>query len=520
MSAMKQQKDQFRLIRIDEQAATLPAGYLSLTIDTSLVLGGHWWSGGRGLKRGVATDRVVPIDLGNPRLLAFAKLLAPAMLRIGGTESDRVGYRIRKKAKSGIGARRDDEGRIGGDEGRRSGEGVAGEHEFVLKKKLWKRINSFAQGAGFKILFVVSAGPADRDEAGSWISRSARRLIAYSAKKELPVRAWELGNEINGYPFVHGFTSRVSPSQYVEDFSAFSALVREIHPTALAVGPSSSVWPVIGEPNPIIPALARSSAMGPRDILSWHYYPQQSHRGRLANRRASETTLLKPRRLDSVRKLARSVAKSARGREVWMTETGHALYGGEPGLSDTHLSSLWWLDQLGLLAQEGVSRVFRQTLVGSDYGLLDQDTFEPRPDYYASFLWKKLMGRRVFKAPRLEGPDKGIRAYVHSSVKGTSMNCLLLISLRGERSRIAIQGSVVERYVVEPLQGLRSRVLALNGVLVEEDLVFAWGKKRTRLKYRVTRSDAERDDSDSQTETDESTIDVPRYSYAFCLMRR
>ena len=52
-----------------------------------------------------------------------------------------------------------------------------------------------------------------------------------------------------------------------------------------------------------------------------------------------------------------------------MTETGHALYGGEPGLSDTYLSSIWWLDQLGLLAREGVSRVFRQSLVGSDYGL-------------------------------------------------------------------------------------------------------------------------------------------------------
>lgn len=390
----------------------------------------------------------------------------------------------------------------------------------MLKKKLWKRINSFARTAGFKILFVVSAGPADRDEAGSWICGSARRLIAYSAKKALPVRAWELGNEINGYPFVHGFKNRVSPSQYVEDFAVFSRLVREIHPAASAVGPSSSLWPVIGEPNPIIPALSKSSAMGPKDILSWHYYPQQSHRGRLANRRATEKTLIRPRGLNSVRKLARSVAKAAHGREVWMTETGHALYGGEPGMSDTYLSSIWWLDQLGLLAREGVSKVFRQTLVGSDYGLLDQKTFEPRPDYYASFLWKKLMGPMVFGAPRLEGPDKGIRAYLHSCAEDGAANCLLAISLRDKRSRIGVPGLIREGYIVEAVEGLRSRALSLNGIVVGEDLLHAWGKKKTRRKYRVTDPVSAGPDFGREAESSESVIELPPYAYAFLILER
>ena len=71
--------------------------------------------------------------------------------------------------------------------------------------------------------------------------------------------------------------------------------------------------PAIGEPNPIIPALGRSTAMGPNDVMSWHYYPQQSSRGRFANRRASERMLLDPRRLDSVRKQARRVVKHGAG---------------------------------------------------------------------------------------------------------------------------------------------------------------------------------------------------------------
>ena len=132
----------------------------------------------------------------------------------------------------------------------------------------------------------------------------------------------------------------------------------------------------------------------------------------------------------------------ARGRHVWMTETGHALYGGEPGLSDTYISSIWWLDQLGLLAREGVSRVFRQSLVGSDYGLIDQDTFEPRPDYYASFLWKRLMGNVVFRAPLVEGQDGKIRAYHHTSATKSNSHCLLLVSLRSCESLVTVAGSI------------------------------------------------------------------------------
>ena len=490
------ERDRFRILLGTRLAALVPSDYLSLTIDVSLVLGGHWWGKARGISRGVATETVPPIDLGHPRLAAFAGRLAPAMLRIGGTEADRVGYRIGKNK--------------GGKRGEARGHPVAGpDQELMLKKGLWKRINAFASTVGFDVLFVVSAGPGQRDATGAWMDSNARALIAYTVRKRLPVRAWELGNEVNAYPVIHGFRNQVRASRYVEDFAQFSRLVRKLHPRASAVGPASAVIPAIGEPNPIIPALGRSTAMGPSDVMSWHYYPQQSSRGRFANRRASERMLLEPRRLDSVRIQARRIVRHARGRKVWMTETGHALYGGEPGLSDTYLSSIWWLDQLGLLAREGVSRVFRQSLVGSDYGLLDQDGFEPRPDYYASFLWKKLMGDKVFSAPLVEGPDRKIRAYHHSSAKKSRTHCVLVVSLRDTHSRINIAGSIRSRYVIEPVGGLRSSRLALNGVPVEEDLVFEWGRKSTRRKYRI--GDA--------PDAPPAEIVLPPYACAFMLVR-
>jgi heparanase len=492
MQKRKAEKNRFRVLLGTEKAAELPPGYLSLTIDTSLVMGGHWWGRARGISRGVATETVAPVDLRDPRLIERARLLAPAMIRIGGTEADRVGYRIGKK---------------GGKREASVGDPAAtAERELVLKKGLWKRINEFASTVGFRVLFVVNAGPGERGNDGAWKDTSARPLIAYTARKGLPVRAWELGNEVNAYPVIHGFRHRVSASRYVQDFARFSRIVRKLHRGAVAVGPASAVIPGIGEPNSIIPALGRSPEMRSSDVMSWHYYPQQSSRGRFANRRASEAMLLDPRHLDSVRKQARRVVKMARGRRVWMTETGHALYGGEPGLSDRYVSTVWWLDQLGLLAREGVSRVFRQSLVGSDYGLMDQDSFEPRPDYYASFLWKKLMGNVAFTEPRVEGQDGKIRAYHHSCAKKPHSHCLLLVSLRNAESLVTVAGSVRRRYVIEPVGGIRSSRLALNGVPVEEDLVFAWGKKSTKRKYRAT----------ACTET---KIVLPPYACAFVVLR-
>lgn len=256
--------------------------------------------------------------------------------------------------------------------------------------------------------------------------------------------------------------------------------------------------------------------MRSNDVMSWHYYPQQSSRGRFANRRASEKRLLKPRHLDSVQKQARRVVKNARGRPVWLTETGHALYGGEPGLSDTYLSSIWWLDQLGLLAREGVSRVFRQSLVGSDYGLLDQNTFQPRPDYYASFLWKRLMGNMVFRAHFVEKSRGKIRAYHHSAARSLRGHCLLFISLCKTRSLITVPGLVWRRYIIEPVGGICGSQLALNGVPLEDDMVFEWEKESTRRKYRVA---VTREKLRGNGDAALSEIILPSYAFAFVLIR-
>jgi heparanase 1 len=174
----------------------------------------------------------------------------------------------------------------------------------------------------------------------------------------------------------------------------------------------------------------------------------------------------------------------------WLTETGHALYGGEPNVSDTFVSTLWWLDELGLLAREGVARVFRQSLIGANYGLLDEKTLEPRPDFYASFLWKRLMGTWVHTPPGTPPISSKVRVYLHSE-KGAIVSILTINIDKKNHADLVLKtpgnatpGSV-ERYLLQGSRGPRSKTMLLNGVPIENDLVFQWGKKKTIRKYGI-----------------------------------
>ena len=67
------------------------------------------------------------------------------------------------------------------------------------------------------------------------------------------------------------------------------------------------------------------------------------------------------------------------GKPIWLTETADAACGGNPW-GASFLDTFRYLDQLGRLAKQGVQVVAHNTLVASDYGLLDERTLAPRPE--------------------------------------------------------------------------------------------------------------------------------------------
>jgi heparanase 1 len=481
---------------LDRPCRVLHPHFLSFTIDISVILGGHWWGQSKEIVQGVASDRAEKLNLKDRRLRAYARLLAPAMIRIGGTEADRVKYKPGKKAVAELYP----QALIPGDNVLEDPQNHKDDYEYTLTKGLWKRLHGFIKKTGMELLFTISAGLSDRDKDGVWQETNARKLIAYSVKKKHPVAAWEFGNEINGFPFIYGWSKRITPRQYERDLARFGHLVKSLSPGSLIVGPASAVWPVIGEPYPIIKGLCKSPSAIFLDAVSWHYYPLQSSRGKIAIKRVSGQRLLSPRALDEISRWNKRVNASLKRvnkirpesapSENWLTETGHALYGGEPGVSDTFISTLWWLDELGLLAREGTARVFRQSLIGANYGLLDEQTLEPRPDFYASFLWKRLMGNSVY-TPHSTPPEYSkVRFYLHTEEGG--IVTLLAINLDKKRDADLVLKAPVntvprvkERYLLQGNRGPASKTMLLNGVPIENDLAFQWGKKKTVRKYGI-----------------------------------
>jgi hypothetical protein len=85
------------------------------------------------------------------------------------------------------------------------------------------------------------------------------------------------------------------------------------------------------------------------------------------------------------------------GKPMWLTETGQTACGGDRWAA-TYLDTFRYLDQLGRLAKRNVKVVMHNTLDASDYGLIDEKTLTPRPNYWAALLWHHTMGTTVLDA--------------------------------------------------------------------------------------------------------------------------
>jgi heparanase 1 len=374
--------------------STVDQRFLSVAIDSAQVTGGTFWAplepdGGVG----TGTEPVAPFSFSSTRLRTLASALAPAYLRIGGTAADSVYYDMSASPVTT----------------------APSPFLTVLNHTEWDELNSFAHDVGFQVLFSLAAGPGTRDQTTHrWLPDQARTLVSYTAQNGYDVALWELGNEFNGFGFTFGNDWVISGTDMVPDFTAARQMLNEVAPGAKLGGPSSAFWPVDGELNPVFPQFMSAGGGAQLDVVTWHYYPMESVRCPVAVVPADDQHLFKAKTLDEISTWAAQVesqsATSAPGAHIWLGESGGAQCGGQPGISDRFADSFWWLDELGLLAKRGEPVVVRQTLTGSDYGLLD-DSFVPRPDYWASLLFRQLMGTQVLDASVAN--DSLLRVYAH-----------------------------------------------------------------------------------------------------------
>jgi hypothetical protein len=209
------------------------------------------------------------------------------------------------------------------------------------------------------------------------------------------------------------------------------------------------------------------SATGPVfDAFSYHFYGTVSKRcaGGVPGAGTTPAAALSAEWLSRTAKVEEFYAglrdKFLPGKPIWLTETADTACGGNPWGS-TFLDSFRYLNQLGILAQKGVQVVAHNTLASSDYGLLDESTFTPRPNYWSAVLWRRLMGTTVLN-PGQSTPDT-THVYAQCLRRQPGGVALLIINADRTNTRTMKIPTASVRYTLTA-QVLESGTVQLNGI--------------------------------------------------------
>jgi heparanase len=371
-----------------------------------------------------------PIDLGNARLRKLASALAPAYLRVSGTWANSTYFADADDAPAGA---------------------PAGFNS-LLTRPQWRGVINFSHAADAEIMtsFAISAG--SRDAAGHWTTDQARRLLDYTGAIGGRIVAAEFMNEPD-LAEIGGAPEDYDAAKYGRDFRIFSAFVKQAAPDLLIAGPGTTSSATAAAD------LLAASTPG-LDVVSYHHYGALSKRcgggGKPEAALSEEWLSLTDRSVDFYKTLR---DRFEPGKPIWLTETAQAACGGDSWAA-SFLDTFRYLDQLGRTAKAGVQVIMHNTLAASDYGLLDESTLQPRPNYWGALLWRQLMGTTVLDAG--VPLQSGLHVYAHC-LRGTPGGvALLVINTDHQAPHVLMLPAASLRYTLDAVDLLDEHV-RLNG---------------------------------------------------------
>ncbi len=437
------------------RVATIDDRFQSYNIEMVEVTGGRFWKpygstvqsenpGGNqpaGMDASLYEYRA-PIDLSNPRLRKLAAALGPAYLRVSGTWANTTWFQV--------------------------GEGAAptsppAGFKGVLSRAEWKGVVDFSRAVDAKLVTSFAIGEGVRDDKGLWTPVQAREFLDYTKAAGGSIAAAEFMNEPT-VPQMGGAPKDYDAGAFARDITVFREFMKKVSPETLILGPGG-----VGEGSALMPPsmkLMKSedilAATGPVfDAFSYHTYGAVSSR---CGGTASPDAAMMPEWLDRGLKSEQFYAsirdRLAPGKPMWLTETGEAACGGDRWAS-TFLDSFRYLNQLGALAKRGVRVHMHNTLAASDYGLLDEKTYEPRPNYWSALLWHRLMGAKVLDAGPT--PSPALRLYAHCEPDRPGGVSLLALNTDPATTQTIAMPAASQRYTLTA-RTLDSRSVLLNGV--------------------------------------------------------
>ncbi|XP_062592250.1 heparanase-like, partial [Saccostrea cucullata] len=196
--------------------------------------------------------------------------------------------------------------------------------------------------------------------------------------------------------------------------------------------------------------------------------------------------------------------KFTKGKQLWIGETSSAWGGGAKGLSDTYVAAFMWLDKLGLAAKRNVGAVIRQTFYGANYGLIDHITNEPNPDYWLTFLYKKMVGDYVFETTSSD-KNRRVRFYCHCAADGFPPGSLTLYGMNLYNSNVTVQ--LNQEFDT-------SHMLVYLMSSLNNDLK----SKSVRLNGKVLRMSSDDSFPDITPVIVRGNLEMPAYSYVFVVL--
>lgn len=449
---------------------TVDPRYVSFNVEMVEVTGGRFWKPYKSMAQGQDAAKMSspldanqpvgddasrfqyrsPIDLSNPRLRKLAQGLAPSYVRVSGSWANSTYFQDDDNAAM-----------------KEPPKGFKG----VMTRAEWKGVIEFSHAVDAKIVTSVAVSPGVRDANGVWIPDQAKALFDYTTRVGGSIAATEFMNEPT-FPGPGGAPTGYDAAAFARDIKVFEPFLRKESPQTVFLGPGG-----VGEGVSLMPgggaALAgmRMKLLETPDLMkatppvfdafSYHFYGSASRRcmGGVKLEQALMADWLD--RTNIVEAFYRAIRdKYLPGKPMWLNETAEAACGGDE-LAGQFVDSFRFLNQFGTLAQKGVQVVMHNTLASSDYGLVDEDTYEPRPNYWAALLWKRTMGSVVLDPGTPK--DQAVRVYAHcmnGRKGGVAILALNTDTAHEQTLTLPVDG---ERYTLAAAELTSTKVL-LNGV--------------------------------------------------------
>lgn len=428
------------------KVAEVDERFQSYNVEMVEVTGGRFWAPYEG-NTGETYRMRGPFDLSSPKLRNLARGLAPAYMRVSGTWANSTYLPT---------------------EGERLAEPPEGFNQ-ILTREQWRGLVDFSNAIDAPITTSMAVTAGARDKDGVWSTVQAQRLAQLTREAGGEIAAIEFINEPNAAA-LGGLPADYDVDDYVRDFDNFVDWIETALPDALIVGPGG-----VGESRlESIPVAyqdkvrLRSDHILQRsakalDVMSYHHYPTVSQRcGNTSRPPAEKDDALTAEWLDATLAdydyYAGLRDRYLPGHPIWVTETAQAACGGSPWAA-SFLDTFRYVNQLGLLAQRGVDVVFHNTLAASDYALIDEDTLEPRPNYWAAYLWNRLMGTSVLASP--PSPSADLRLYAQC-LKGSAGGVSVAAVNYGESAQALPELAGAKAWVMTA-QRLDSESVQING---------------------------------------------------------